>query len=239
MCLLLTPLCDNYTLWCSHEQFAAAVRTFWRSRSCPLDQKLEDFRGFLQDWNHTISGNIFRRKTVILRRLAGIYKVLVIGGNDFLSNLESQLRHEYNLLLDQEEHFWHQKSRVQRLRHGDQNSRFFHMTTMTRRWRNKIEGLYDDAGTWHSDMDSLREIAHRYFTALYTACPPCHLIDLSDLQSGALSPFELSELNCFPTLQDIKDALFGIGAYKSPGVDGLPTFFYRSLCSNEISYVIW
>lgn len=42
--------------------------------------------------------------------------------------------------------YWKQRSRVNWLQLGDQNTRFFHQTTLQRRQYNKILRLQDDSG---------------------------------------------------------------------------------------------
>ncbi|VVA23745.1 PREDICTED: Transposon TX1, partial [Prunus dulcis] len=42
--------------------------------------------------------------------------------------------------------FWLQKSRNTWLKEGDRNTKFFHLSTIIRRRRNKLEGLTNDAG---------------------------------------------------------------------------------------------
>lgn len=45
-----------------------------------------------------------------------------------------------------EEQIWHQKSRINWLKAGDQNTRFFHLTTLHRRQRNIILKIANDDG---------------------------------------------------------------------------------------------
>jgi len=50
-------------------------------------------------------------------------------------------------LMAQEESFLQQRSRVKWLREGDANTKFFHQSTMQRRWWNHVLKLKNDAGT--------------------------------------------------------------------------------------------
>ncbi|KAM6582619.1 hypothetical protein CsatB_009621 [Cannabis sativa] len=55
-----------------------------------------------------------------------------------VNELESQLSD----LLEKEEIFWQQRSRIQWLKAGDQNTKFFHQYANTRRRNNAIPGLF-------------------------------------------------------------------------------------------------
>lgn len=50
-----------------------------------------------------------------------------------------------------EELLWKQKSRNDRLIAGDNNTKFFHTSTIVRRRRTKIESLMNDEGVWVDD----------------------------------------------------------------------------------------
>lgn len=66
--------------------------------------------------------------------------------SDFYLTLVHTLIQEVNLLLQNEEDFWKLKSRVQNLHDGDANTKFFHLSTVHRRRKNRILGLYDSVG---------------------------------------------------------------------------------------------
>lgn len=59
---------------------------------------------------------------------------------------ELQIRHMNCLLM--EEQYWYQRARVQWALFGDQNSRFFHATAVTRNKRNYITALLDEQERW-------------------------------------------------------------------------------------------
>lgn len=160
---------------------------------------------------------------------------------EYLCGLEQILLQEYYLTLDQEEQFWKQKSREQWLGQGDQKSRYFFLSTITRRRRNKLEGLFDNNAQWRTDQLGLCDIAVHYFQSLYKAAPGTAHINFHQLKSGGLLPSELTQLHQLPSLADIKAAVFGIGATKSPGIDGIPAHFFQifwSLTAQDVARTI-
>lgn len=57
-----------------------------------------------------------------------------------------RLKKELHALYDKEENMWHQRSCIQWLKDGDQNTRSFHGFATQRKRQNFITGLRDDNG---------------------------------------------------------------------------------------------
>ncbi|GJZ52531.1 hypothetical protein Tco_0607046 [Tanacetum coccineum] len=68
-----------------------------------------------------------------------------------------------------EEMFWHQRSRVNWIKYGDKNSRFFHLSTIHRSQRNKIHMLENDQGDWVENSDQLHKLILDHFNAIYSS----------------------------------------------------------------------
>ena len=85
-----------------------------------------------------------------------------------LQKLENQLIVEYNTILEQEEIMWHQRAKVEWLKYGDGNTRFFHLSTVIRRRKNTIQSLKDRQGRWQEDPDTVRSIVMDFFKDLYS-----------------------------------------------------------------------
>ncbi|KAL5742374.1 hypothetical protein ACOSP7_029106 [Xanthoceras sorbifolium] len=155
-------------MWSSHAEYSGLVSNCWTRNVGSLSEKLNALAANLKDWNRDSFGCIFRRKRVLLARILGIQKSLSFNYNSSLVSLEYHLSREYNDIINQEEMFWHQKSRNNWLRCGDRNTKFFHLSTMIRRRRNKIEGLRDVNGDWVDDKFGLKRIACDYFISLFS-----------------------------------------------------------------------
>lgn len=119
-------------MWTLHPNYLPQLANFWSTEPSGFEQKLVHCQHYLHSWNHSEFGNLFTRKKRLLGRLQGIQRALAERYNPFLISLEHHLLCEYNSLLAQEETFWRQKSRVQWLKEGDMNTRFFHLTTVQR-----------------------------------------------------------------------------------------------------------
>lgn len=76
----------------------------------------------------------------------------------------SQLREKINQMRRTEEEYWAQRSRVDWLRTGDSNSKFFHAVATTRKRNNRINGLYSEDGRWQNDEEGMSRVMIDYFT---------------------------------------------------------------------------
>lgn len=133
-------------------------------------------------------------------------------------------------MLNQLEILWFQKSRVEAIRDGDRNTRYYHTSTVVRRCINRIEAPQDIHGLWLYSTDELKRMVRDYFQSLYTD------------DGGPYQPFSLPR-GLFPTLtlaekraleksflvSAVHKAIFGMDAYKAPGPDGTRALFYQRL----------
>lgn len=74
-----------------------------------------------------------------------------------------------NEVYTQQEVFWRQRSKQLWLREGDQNNKYFHTATKTRRKANQISSLHDNDGRKVEWGSGLEETMTGYFNTLFTA----------------------------------------------------------------------
>lgn len=71
-----------------------------------------------------------------------------------------------NELLYREEMLWLQRSRINWLKEGDRNTRFFHSRAVWREKKNKITKLRDANGVVHSSTKVMENMATQYFECI-------------------------------------------------------------------------
>lgn len=113
-------------------------------------------------WNRDTFGNVFKRKKRLSLRLEGVQRALAEHTSRAMLKLERNLRDELKEMLLQEEMIWRQRARTEWLRCGDNNTKFFHMSTLIIRKRNRIEVLQDDHEAWIEDVGKLKGQAIRF-----------------------------------------------------------------------------
>jgi molybdopterin converting factor small subunit len=125
---------------------------------------------------------------------------------------EKELVAELEKLLEQEETYWAQRSRVNWLKLGDKkNTSYFHNFASSRRSRNRIKGLRDQSGAMREGTDQLNPMISDYFAGLFTTEvdePDPELIEKvvprvnNEMNAELLKPY---------TADEVKKALFQLG----------------------------
>ncbi|XP_074266599.1 uncharacterized protein LOC141589876 [Silene latifolia] len=163
--------------WLTHENFKEFVDESWPEEGI-FTARLETLSQKLQTWNAEIFGNIFKQKKTLLACIEGCQRSLSLGRKSNLIKLEAKLRRELDEILAKEELLWYQKSRMEFIKDGDRNTTYFHVSTLVRRWRNRITSLKDANGEWTDDSLVVKGIVVNYFKNLYTDEPTEGTYDL-------------------------------------------------------------
>ena len=204
------------------------VRNAWSNNS-DLYDSFSSFSRNVMEWNRVHFGNIFAKKKRILARLGGIQKALAERPSDFLVNLDKLLQADLLDVLNQEEELWALKSRVNWMIQGDRNTSFYHVSTLIRRKHNKILNLKNTQGDWINDLPVVMEHVRNYFSKLFSTellSSPLS-VALDDLGCPQISSSECHYLSLPVTDEEIKNALWSMKAFKSPGPDGLHAGFFQ------------
>lgn len=210
--------------WATDSSFKDLIKHSWdNSKEWP--EAISSLKGKISEWNNTVFGNIHRRKKSLLNRLSGIDRSDPMGSNPFLIQLHDTLWREYEKTLLQEEIFWCQRVRHKWIHFGDRNTKFFHASTLIRKKRNKVEALRDERGNWIMDKD----MASQFLKNLYSE-DEIVISNSFPIKSAfpSLNPTCMGSMDAEVTSEEIKDALFSMGALKAPGPDGLHAMFFQS-----------
>uniref|UniRef100_A0A803P8W5 Reverse transcriptase domain-containing protein n=1 Tax=Cannabis sativa TaxID=3483 RepID=A0A803P8W5_CANSA len=132
-------------------------------------------------------------------------------------------------LLEKEELYWHQRARVDWIKSGDSNTKFFHSRAKARYKNNKIQSLISSDGrVLYSETDFATEAAS-YFSNLFTTSS----VDSEALSTTiiAINPTITEEMNTMLlagfTRSDVDEALHSMAPDKSPGIDGMSAMFFQ------------
>lgn len=145
------------TMWLEHPNFLDFVRYKWdyTASSSPLLNlclKLKGLKQNLKWWNKNEFGDINLKHGTLLNELSAIETELQGAWSDTLWERLLAVRKEFFEADKQHEIFLKQKARVNWLKAGDKNSRYFHLTVQEKR---KYNAFISMRQTWPS-KDELR-----------------------------------------------------------------------------------
>lgn len=211
---------------CNRQELNEIVRKCWSqdmyTDSNSVQRKLKESRAQISKWrrkNNTNSAKRIKELKMIIDKAHTDPSISI----DHINLLRRELDTEYK----NEEKFWYQKSRVQWLKEGDRNTRFFHASSKNRIARNRLCSIVTDKNeTVYGNQRIARE-AERYFTELFTSTSHHNI----DHVLRYITPMVTEEMNesliKSVTDEEVKNALFSIGPTKAPGPDGFTALFFQ------------
>lgn len=211
--------------WLTHARFKEFAANNWPKEG-QLTERLEIFGRSLKQWNKSVFGHIIWRKKRLRARLDGVQRRPAIHPTTAMLKLEQQLKFMLGETLMHGEIMWQQKSRVQWLQAGDRNTKFFHLSTVIRRRRNKAEALRTPDGSWVFDQRSLKDMVADYFRTLYATDPASGGTFITGKFPLLTSSMYLQLLHRY-TSEEIYSAMKDMGPTKAPGPDGFNAAFFQ------------
>jgi hypothetical protein len=195
-----------------------------------LAENLKNMEASLKSWSREKFGHVTRE----IERLRSVLEPL--EGEDVIGNRAEILQAKIKLdeLLYREEMMWLQRSRINWLKEGDRNTRYFHRKARWRAKKNKIRRLKRGDGSWCANQEEMKGMASHYFSDLFSKdsslCPD----DLTNLFAPKITMEMNWDLCKQYSEEEISNALFQIGPLKALGPDGFPArFFQRNLGADE------
>lgn len=201
---------------------------------------LQHYINNILKWNKEVFGNIFANKKIMKARIKGIQIAQEKQFSHNLDTLERSLKKDLESVLKQEELLWLQKSRVQWITEGDRNTKFFHVSTIVRRKRNKIEKI-KIKGNWSDDSEAIFNHINSYYNSLFSSTIQGEGLD-SDFPTGPSLTNRDNNLLTGPiSWYEVRKVIFGMKPLKAPGPDGFqPKFFqfyWDKVCSSVFNFV--
>lgn len=133
-------------------------------RSEKIHRKLGQCRIKLQKWSRSNGVNYKRRIEELQGQLLNIQHM---QGNSYNKQEEMHIKSLLEEEWKMEEECCRQKSRVQWLKAGDKNTRYFHQSIIQRRRENHIRRIQKSYGTWTEEGKVIRVECEVYFKHIF------------------------------------------------------------------------
>ena len=130
-------------------------------------------------------------------------------------------------LLLKQEIFWHQRSRVCWLKHGNKNTKYFHSKASQRRQRNFIKGIWDSQQNWVEEINDIVGVAMNYFESLFTSAGCDQMEECLSTVPHRVTLDMIEILSREYSAEEIKVALFQMGPTKALGPGSMNALFYQ------------
>uniref|UniRef100_A0A803P614 Reverse transcriptase domain-containing protein n=1 Tax=Cannabis sativa TaxID=3483 RepID=A0A803P614_CANSA len=219
-------------LWLADPESRDIITSCWTDQfsHSPIDNVLNNIdvcATTLQKWHIGKYGHMKKRVADAQTRVNNLNNTL-----NRSNTIMEELRTSESILddlLEQEEIYWQQRSRVEWMSSGDRNTKFFHAKASARQSNNRIKFLINDAGLKVHSRSDLISVIESYFQNIFQAAPMdddalSSVLDTipvmvsADMNHGLTQPFTRAEVDA---------ALQSMSPDKSPGIDGMSAMFYQ------------
>ncbi|CAL1410408.1 unnamed protein product [Linum trigynum] len=212
--------------WLQKEECHEIVNRNWDAVGL-CEDRMRKCEKELETWAKQMYQDQNKRLMEIQKRLE---EILLNDRADDIIEEEKCLMNELASIWKDEELFWSQRSRINGLQKGDQNTNFFHSSTVHRKQRNKIVSLKDEDGNLFSHRADISSHVTEFYHSFFTKSDRIESSTIQDFPK--LVTQELNDEMCImPTVEEIKAVVFNLGPTKSSGPDGFTGMFIRRFWS--------
>ncbi|KAK8665564.1 hypothetical protein V6N13_005730 [Hibiscus sabdariffa] len=212
-----------FHFWADHSDFYTIVENSWKlaTEENPLQvlfTKLKRLKEPLKKLNRESYGGLHSRVLGLQDEFEKVQHMSLSCPNADLIAREKQISQELNDLLRAEEKFLRQKSRVQFIKEGDNNSAYFFRQVAARQSFNTVKVLHDMQGQKHDTFEGISAEFVRHFSEALGVVDP-NVVPFSDEMLKEILELELTDvmqdhLVAPVTPKEIKDVLFAMNGMK-------------------------
>ena len=227
-----------FNYWTKHGKFLEIVEQSWNEAvlgdpMSRLHQKMKRLKAKLKEFNQDEFGNVTHKVTEKRKNLADIQTLVLNNPLDKnLIEMEGKLSLELNALLQAEESYYKQKSRISWIREGDQNTKFFQKIVAAQTSRSSITVLNDATGNKLTSFSQISGEAVNFFQNLLGVgdanVTGCSTELLAELLQVKLSTEAIANLCKIVTSEEIKVTMNEINGDKASRPDGYTSQFFKT-----------
>ncbi|KAA3454975.1 reverse transcriptase [Gossypium australe] len=210
--------------WTLEENFEQEVKMEWESSDELIYEKLERLQSRLMRWAIAIK----QGRNGLKKKLNTELESLLESERDDDTRarlIDTRIR--LNMEIDKDERYWEQRARANWLQLGDKNTAFFHKYATTHKRINTISRLESVEGQEITDEGGIYETTTNYFQNLFSS----NVMGDSPYLLEGITPHISKDINTVLlstyTVEEVYQALKGMGPTKALGWDGFPALFFQ------------
>lgn len=191
-----------------------------------IKEKLFRLEQFLILWNKTNFGNIFQKVKILEKEIELDESIALQNPSSVNCRRLEEKQANFAIALDQEEAFWKQKASASWCVEGEKNTYLFHNMVKRKFARMGINQITEQ-DTIITKEKEIKESVVGFFIAHFAG-------DINDLEPATLdvpSHMITEEQNVDlcrpPTLEEVKQVVFGLKPDSAPGPDGYTWKFFQ------------
>ncbi|XP_026420029.1 uncharacterized protein LOC113316010 [Papaver somniferum] len=222
-------------VWKNHPSFKKIVIDSWNSDiignpSFIFMSKLKRLKKDIQNWNWNFFGDVTKK---LKQAEQDVMKASLLSDKNpldlnLLNNLVTTRGHQ-ELFLDEQKKIIQQKSRVQWLKEGAANTKFFHVNLKIRQAQNVIMEFEKHGGGITSNQEEIADILIKHFEEKFTFQEVRFISDIFKDIPMVVNEDDNILLETTPEAEEIRQTVFELNPDSAPGPDGFDGWFYREV----------
>lgn len=188
-----------------------------------LSSKIDSCQKIFQQWRRE---HVDKPKRLIKKRCD---QLPALQGTDNFGDMGkiAELQDDLHLHMEQEELKWRQRAKVDWLKFGDKNNKYFHACVNQRRKGNKIRNIIDEQGQKWETQKEIGIAFTNFYSNLFSTEGVQHIVEGMEAIDGRVSG-DMNEALLQPfTEVEIRTALFQMAPLKALGPDGFNAGFFQ------------
>eukprot|EP00253_Pinus_taeda_P018598 PITA_18598 len=194
--------------------------------------KLKEIKGKIRKWNREEFGHIMEEKQKLEKEMEDIQQQIILEGRDEeRSKEEGRIINQLEERRKQEEIMWRQKSRINWLREGERNTKFFHQAMIQNRQRNQIFSIKTAEGERVVEQEGIERVLVDYHKGIFTETQEARgeAIDHICKEIPKLITTEQNKaLMHAATMEEVEEVVMNMKKGKAPRPDGFTVEFYQA-----------
>ncbi|XP_026449582.1 uncharacterized protein LOC113349767 [Papaver somniferum] len=179
----------------------------------------------LKKWNYITFGNINTQIHKIKCQIEEILRVNNTNNTPLLEELKCKLNQWYDIEAD----FWKQRNRNDDLKDGERNTAYYHNKFNFRRKKTNIDTLQNNRGEWLTERADIANNLKDHFFIMSMSSFPSNPDEYFNNVVPCITDEENSFLTVIPTHEEIKNVVFSMHSWDTPGPDGFLPGFYQKM----------